>query len=343
MTEPIGTPSFWIGFNACVVLLLALDLGVLRRRAHAVSLREAALWSAVWVLISLLFNLWIWHRYGASAGLDFFTSYLTEKALSVDNLFVFVLIFRYFAVEERNQHSVLYWGVLGALVMRGMLIGVGVLLIARFAWVLYVFGGILVYAGLRMMIHKIDDFRPDGNLVIRWARRVIPLTNAETDDRFFAREGGEWRATPLLFALLMLESEDLVCAIDSIPAVFAITRDPFIVYSSNVCAILGLRALYFLLASAARHSRGLSNWLAIVLIFIGAKMLGEPWVKIPTEISLFVIGGVLTTAVLIMLVASKVTLHPSQKGSRPQLRTTPEDQRFPSESGGQQSGKIWQK
>jgi tellurite resistance protein TerC len=294
----------WAGFGAVVLGMLALDLGVFHRRAHAVALREAAIWSFVWVALSLLFNLGVWHWEGTGKALEFFTGYLIEKSLSVDNIFVFLVLFQYFGVEPRYQHRVLFWGILGALVMRGILIAAGVVLIARFHWILYVFGAFLVWAGVKMMFHKPEDVHPEKNPVFRWARRVLPVTHDYRGQKFFVREGGQWLATPMFLVLLVVETTDLAFALDSIPAIFGITHDPFIVFSSNVFAILGLRAMYFLLAGVMHYFRYLNFGLSAVLIFIGLKMLSGRWVEIPTWLSLAIVGGLLGGAVAASLVAN---------------------------------------
>lgn len=294
----------WLGFGVVVLGMLALDLGVFHRRAHVVSLREAAIWSCVWVAVSLLFNLGVWHWEGAGKALEFFTGYLIEKSLSVDNVFVFLVLFQYFGVEPRYQHRVLFWGILGALVMRGILIAAGVVLIARFHWILYVFGAFLVWAGVKMMFHKPEDVHPEKNPVFRWARKFLPVTKEYHGQRFFVREGGIWRVTPMFLVLLVVETTDLAFALDSIPAIFGITHDPFIVFSSNVFAILGLRAMYFLLAGVMHYFRYLNFGLSAVLIFIGLKMLSEKWIEIPTWLSLVIVGLLLGGAVAASLVAN---------------------------------------
>lgn len=294
----------WLGFGVVVLGMLALDLGVFHRRAHVVSLREAAIWSFVWVAISLLFNLGVWHWEGAGKALEFFTGYLIEKSLSVDNIFVFLVLFQYFGVEPRYQHRVLFWGILGALVMRGVLIAAGVVLIARFHWILYVFGAFLVWAGIKMMFHKPEDVHPERNPMFRWARKFLPVTNDYHGQKFFVREGGLWRVTPMFLVLLVVETTDLAFALDSIPAIFGITHDPFIVFSSNVFAILGLRAMYFLLAGVMHYFRYLNFGLSAVLIFIGLKMLSEKWIEIPTWLSLVIVGLLLSGAVAASLAAN---------------------------------------
>ena len=294
----------WLIFSVVVLIMLALDLGVFHRRAHAVTLREAATWSFVWVALSLLFNLGIWHWEGTTKALEFFTGYLIEKSLSVDNIFVFLVLFQYFGVEPRYQHRVLFWGIFGALVMRGILIAAGVVLIARFHWILYVFGAFLVWAGIKMMFHKAHDVHPEKNPVFRWARKYLPVTNDYHGQQFFVHEGGIWRVTPMFLVLLVVETTDLAFALDSIPAIFGITQDPFIVFSSNVFAILGLRAMYFLLAGVMHYFRYLNIGLSAVLVFIGVKMLTEKWVEIPTWLSLAIVGSMLLAAVVASLYAN---------------------------------------
>src|SRR5574337_396857 len=221
----MGTLSLWIGFNAFVLLMLAVDLGVFHRRAHAISLGEAGAWSIVWVVVTLGFNLGLLHWYGRTPALEFFTGYLIERSLSMDNIFVFVLLFRYFAVEPRYQHRVLFWGILGALVMRGAMIGLGVALINRFEWVLYLFGAFLVYAGAKMMFHKDEEIHPERNPVFRWARKFLPMTKTYEGQKLFVWHEDLWRATPLFLVLLVVETTDLAFALDSIPAIFGVTRD----------------------------------------------------------------------------------------------------------------------
>jgi tellurite resistance protein TerC len=302
----MGTPLLWIGFNIFVIFMLALDLGVFHRRAHAISLREAATWSVVWVAVSLLFNYGLLHWYGRTPAVEFLAGYLIEKSLSVDNIFVFVLLFRYFAVEPRFQHRVLFWGIVGALLMRGIMIGAGVALIHRFEWVLYLFGAFLLYAGAKMMFQKDEQVHPEHNPVLRWARRFIPITKEYAGQKLFVRHGRFWMATPLFLVLLVVETTDLAFAVDSIPAVFGVTRDPFIVYTSNIFAILGLRAFYFLLAGVLPYFRYLGVGLSLVLMFIGGKMLAAPWFEIPTHIALVVVGGILTVAVTASIAAARV-------------------------------------
>jgi tellurite resistance protein TerC len=292
----------WIWFNAIVLLLLAVDLGVFHRKAHQVSLREAGAWSAVWVTLSLSFAGWVYGVMGSRAGLEFLTGYLIEYALSVDNIFVFVLIFSYFRIPREYQHRVLFWGILGALVFRGTMIAAGAALIARFDWVLYVFGAFLVFTGWRMARQrKNETYDPEANPVLRLVQRVFPVTPQYHGKRFFVREmrGGESRlvATPLFMVLVLVETTDIIFATDSIPAIFAVTRDPFIVYTSNVCAVLGLRALYFLVAGIVDRFHYLQVGLSLVLIFIGGKMLAEDLVHIPVTVSLAVVVTILALSV----------------------------------------------
>ncbi|PYT74116.1 MAG: hypothetical protein DMG39_04325 [Acidobacteria bacterium] len=293
----MGTPLHWIVFNLFILVSIMLDLRVFHRHAHKVGLREAAIASFCWIGISVLFGLGVLYFRGERPALEFFAGYLIEKALSVDNLFLFLVIFRAFAVEDRLQHRLLEWGVVGALVMRGILIGVGAELIEHFSWVLYVLGAFLVYAGIRLFFKK-EDVHPEKSRIVSFASRHLRVTQEYHDGNFFERSAGKLFATPLFVVLLVVEITDVTLAIDSIPAVFGVTRDPFIVYTSNVLAVLGLRALYFLLAGIIDRLRFLDEGLAVVLVFIGGKMIGERWVPIPVETSLAVVGGVLLMALL---------------------------------------------
>jgi tellurite resistance protein TerC len=299
----------WIGFNAFVLAMLAVDLGVFHRKAHEVSLREAGAWSAVWVTLALAFAYGVYTLMGPQAGMEFLTGYLIEKALSVDNIFVFVLLFSYFGVPALYQHRVLFWGVLGALVMRGAMIGAGALLIERFHWIIYVFGAFLVFTGIRMALARQEQVHVEANPLIRLVRRFVPITAEYRGQRFFVREevGGRLRtfATPLFLVLVAVETTDLIFAVDSIPAIFAVTRDPFIVYSSNVFAILGLRALYFLLAGVMHRFHYLKLGLSVVLAFVGTKMLLADVYKVPVTASLVVIAAVLAISVAASLLFPK--------------------------------------
>lgn len=301
--------SLWglVGFNVVVLAILALDLGVLHRRSAKVSLKEAASWSAVWVALSLSFAFAVYRTMGNQAGLEFLTGYLIEYALSVDNIFVFVLIFSSFKVPEEYQHRVLFWGIIGALVLRGVMIVAGSVLVARFSWTLYIFGAFLVFTGIKMAVQKDElPYNPEHDPILRFARRILPVTTEYRGDKFFVEEPdatGTMRrtATPLFIVLLIVESTDIIFATDSIPAVFAVTRDPFIVYTSNVCAILGLRALYFLLGGVVDKFVYLKLGLSLILIFIGVKMLVEPFIHIPILGSLGVVGAVLAASVVASL------------------------------------------
>lgn len=286
---PVHPPSVWIGFSVLVVGLLVLDLGVLNRRSHVLSMREASIWSASIVTLALLFGGWLWMREGTGPALEYYTGYLIELSLSVDNLFVFILIFQYFAVPPTLQPRVLKWGIIGAIVMRAIMIALGALLLERFTWIIYVFGGILIVTGIRMFKGGEERIEPEKNPVIRLARRLVRVTPAYEGQAFMVKTHAGWYATPLLLVVLFVEWSDLVFAIDSIPAIFAVTRDPFIVYSSNVFAILGLRALFFVLAGAMDRFVHLKTGVAAILVFVGIKMVLSGWIHLPTTVSLGVI------------------------------------------------------
>src|SRR5580692_6519626 len=293
----MGSPILWVGFNLFVLLALALDLGVFHRKAHKIKFGEAAFGSALWITLALAFGWCVWHWYGEQRGLEFFTGYVIEKALSVDNLFVFLVIFRTFQVPEAVQHCVLAWGILGALLMRGIMIATGAVLVARFQWILPAFGVFLVYTGLHMLWKREKNVHYEKNPIFRFASSHLRVTKEYRGGSFFLKEGGQLFATPLLLVLLIVEITDVTLAVDSIPAIFGITRDPFIVYTSNVFAILGLRAMYFLLAGVLGKLRYLTAGLAFVLSFIGAKMIVDPWLHMPAYISLLTVAGILLVAV----------------------------------------------
>jgi TerC family integral membrane protein len=319
----MGTWPIWIAFNSGVALLLALDLGLLHRRARAVSLREAAAESAAWVALSLGFGTWIFVSHGRGPGLEFFTGYVVEKSLSLDNVFVFLLIFQYFRVEPRYQHRLLFWGVLGALVLRGAMIGAGAALITRFEWVPYILGAFLLYSGFKLFgaDHAVH---PEKNPVVRWAQKFLPMSDTQDGQKLVVRQGGRWLFTSFFLVVIVLETTDLLLAVDSVAAVFGVTRDPFLVYSSNVCAILGLRAFYFLLAGILQYFQYLDEGLAITVMFIGAKMLSSPWVHISTGLSLAIVGGIITLAILASIIHPKSddsTVELFQK--KGQLRVVP--------------------
>ncbi|HKI10753.1 MAG TPA: TerC family protein [Candidatus Acidoferrum sp.] len=299
----MGTPLLWFAFNLFVLIAIALDLGVFHRKAHKVGIREAALWSFVWVGLAVSFGYFVWHWYGAQRGLEYFTGYVIEKALSVDNLFVFLVIFRAFQVDERVQHRVLEWGIIGALVMRGIMIATGAALVLRFSWILQLFGIFLVYTGLRMLVKRDKAVHYERNPIFRFASSHLRVTKDYRGGNFFVREDTKLFATPLVLVLLIVEITDVTLAADSIPAIFGITRDAFIIYSSNVFAILGLRAFYFLLADILDYFRYLSIGLGLVLLFIGVKMVLDPWWHISVKLSLAVVAGVLLATMLISLLA----------------------------------------
>ena len=292
---------FWIGFIAFVLAMLALDLGVFHRKAHEVHPREAGIWVAVWVALAMVFAAGLWIFEGGSTALTFVTGYVIEESLSVDNLFVMVVIFNYFAVPAMCQHRVLFYGILGALVMRGLFIGLGAALLARFEWILYVFGAMLLITGMRMMFKQDEEFEGDKNPIVRLVRRFVPMASAYDGKRFFVVENGRRLATPLLLVLILVEFTDLIFAVDSIPAIFGITRDPFLVFTSNIFAVLGLRSMYFLLAAVIERFYLLKYGLAIILSFIGVKMLGEHYFKIDILMSLGFVLGTLAVSIIASL------------------------------------------
>ena len=301
-----NSPLFWLAFNVFVIGLLLLDLLVFNRKAHEIKLREALGWSAFWVFLSLCFNFLVYRTMGPESGLQWLTGYLVEKALSVDNLFVFLLIFSYFKVPPQYQHRILFWGVLGALILRAIFILVGGALLAKFHFLLYLLGAFLVYTGIRMGISgDAPEIDPEHNPVVRFLSRHLPITRQLDGGRFFVKKDGMRFATPLFVVLVMVETTDVVFAVDSIPAILAITRDTFVVFTSNVFALLGLRAMYFALASMMRLFHHLHYGLALILVFIGAKILLEDIFSIPMPLALCVVGGLLVLSVLASLVWPK--------------------------------------
>jgi tellurite resistance protein TerC len=295
----------WFAFLAVVGLMLAIDLGVFHRHAHIVSLREAAIWSVVWVVVALLFNLVVLFWMGKREALEFLTGYLVEKALSADNIFVFAVLFNYFAVPPAYRHRVLFWGVLGAIVMRFAFIMAGAALLKKFHWVVYIFGIIVILSGIKLLRRRDGQVDPEKNPVIQLARRFLPLTPNYVGQQFVVRDDGRFVFTPLALVLLAVETTDVVFAVDSVPAIFAITRDPFIVFTSNICAILGLRALYFLLEGVMKLFRYLDEGLAIILVFIGIKMLLSEVYPIPVGLSLGFVLLVLTITIVLSLWAER--------------------------------------
>jgi tellurite resistance protein TerC len=334
----------WISFVALVLVLLALDLGVLNRKPRPIGAREALRWTACWVLLALVFNVTIGFSYeydwfglgehygirqsGRQAALQFFTSYLVEESLSIDNLFVMAMVFRYFAVPAAYQHRVLFFGILGALVFRGIFIGAGLALIHLFSWAVYVFGALLVYTALRMLFSKEEDMEPEQNPLLRLARRILPITDDYHGDKFFVRVEGKTLATPLCLTLVFIEASDIVFAVDSVPAVFGVTRDPFIAFTSNVFAILGLRSLYFAVAAVLSAFRFIKVSLVLVLVFVGFKMLLTRYVPISSGLSLLVIASLLAAGVLASLLAKPKPDSPADPGVAPR-ESTPEKSHGP--------------
>lgn len=303
--QSIGSPGLWIGFIVFVIAMLAVDLGIFHRKSHVVSTREALIWSSVWIGFALLFSLGVWKWFGAQRGLEFLTGYLIEKSLSIDNIFVFVVIFGALGVPAIYQHRVLFWGILSALVLRAGMIFGGTALLARFHWLIYVFGAFLVFTGVKLFLQRDQGLNPKDGSVLRFAKRLIPSTEQYAGDRFFTLENGRRVATPLFMALLLVEATDVVFAVDSIPAIFAVTNDPFIVFTSNIFAILGLRSLFFLLAGIVDKFRYLKVGLAIVLVFVGLKMALVDLYKVPPQVSLMVIATVLASSIFLSLWVSK--------------------------------------
>jgi len=299
----MNSPIHWIVFNIFVLVAVALDLGVFHRRPHKITVREGLIWSAIWMSGAALFAAGVYHFYGAQSALEFSTGYLIEKSLSVDNLFVFLVLFRTFGVAAEYQHRVLAWGILGALIMRGLMIAAGAALIERFSWIMYVFGAFLILAGIHMMFASEMGTHPEKNWIVRFLAKHLRMTKSFSAERFFVREQGLLYATPMFLVLLVVEVTDVTFAVDSIPAVFGITRDAFIVYTSNVFAILGLRTLYFLLAGVLDRLTYLKWGLAAVLVFVGAKMLVEKWMHISVLSSLGIVMGILAIATVISLLA----------------------------------------
>ena len=295
----------WVVFGVLVVVILTLDLGVFHRKAHVVDVKEALKWSAIWIALALLFNLGIYFVLGFDSAMKFFTGYLIEESLSVDNLFVFMVIFSYFSVPSTYRHRVLFWGILGALIMRAIFIATGLVIVERLHWVIYLFGAFLVYTGIRIASGKEREIHPERNPVLRLFRKFMPITRKYHGAKFLFKKRGRYLATPLFFVLVVIETTDIVFAVDSIPAVLAVTLDPFIVYTSNVFAILGLRALYFALAGVMQRLHYLHYGLSVILVFLGAKMLSSYFYEIPVGTSLAVVAGVLIVSVVVSLFRPK--------------------------------------
>ncbi len=305
--------QYWIYFNLFVLIMLALDLGVFHRKSHEVSIKEASIWSLVWIGLALIYNFIIYQTMGEAKAVEFLTGYLIEKSLSVDNIFVFVLLFGYFQIPPKYQHKVLFWGILGALVMRIIFIFAGVALIEQFHWTIYIFGAFLIYTGIKMVTEKDKKMEPENNPLIKLARKMIPVTHEFHEDKFFVKINNIKHATPLFIALIMIEITDLIFAVDSIPAILAITQDQFIVYTSNVFAILGLRSLYFALAHIVHRFVYLVYGLAIILVFVGLKMVMVDIYKLPTVVSLVTIALILTVSIVASLMKTKNQANNSEK------------------------------
>jgi len=310
--------ALWIIFGTLVPIMLVLDLGVFHRKAHTINIKEALIWSAVWITLALLFNIGIYFLLGPDKALKFLASYLVEKSLSVDNLFVFLMIFSYFGVPSAYQHKVLFWGILGALIMRAIFIATGLVIVERLHWAIYLFGAFLVLTGIRMSYKKDREFRPEKNPVLRIFRRFMPITDSYEGDRFWVKVGGRLFATPLLLILLVIETTDVIFAVDSIPAVLAITLDPFIVYTSNVFAILGLRALYFALAGITQRLRYLRYGLSVILVFLGLKMLFSGIYRMPISIALGIVAAVLVISAVASIMNRNKTGSIADGTTRPQ-------------------------
>lgn len=296
---------FWVGFNIFVFVMLALDLGVFHRKLHKVPVREAIIWSGVWITLAMIFNVLIYFDLGKVKALEFLTGYVIEYSLSVDNIFVFILIFSFFQVNEKYQHKVLFWGILGALIMRAIFIFSGVALITRFHWIIYIFGGFLVFTGIKMLFQGDAKIEPEKNPVVKFFRRFLPVTDTDHEDKFFIRKNNRSFATPLFLVLLIIESSDLIFAVDSIPAILAITQDSFIVYTSNIFAILGLRSLYFAISGMMGYFRFLKIGLAFVLSFVGLKMCASSFIEIPILYSLLTIITILLISIVSSVVIKK--------------------------------------
>lgn len=301
----------WVGFLAFIAAMLAIDLGLFRRKSHSIHMREALAWCVVWVTLAMSFNVLVYYWHGKQAALEFLAGYLVELSLSVDNVFVFIVVFSYFRVPAAFHHRVLFWGIIGAVIMRAIFIMSGIAILQTFHWVIYVFGAFLVYTGIKMALPKKEEIHPEHNPVVKLFRRVFPVTSDYRGDKFFVREAGRRMATPLAIVLLVVESTDLVFAVDSIPAILAITSNAFIVFTSNIFAILGLRSFYFALSGVMQLFRFLSYGLAVVLVFIGVKMLLSGVFHISIELSLAVIGSVLATSVIASLALPKKTDTPA--------------------------------
>lgn len=306
MVQSVGSPMIWVGFTVFILLMLAVDLIVFHKKEHEIKMKEAVSWAIVWITLALLFNLIVYYYFGSKLALEFSAGFLIEKALSVDNLFVFIIVLSYFAVPAHLQHRVIFWGVLGALIMRAIFVLTGAYLLEKFEWLVYVFGAFLVYTGAKTFFEdEKNKIQPDKNPVVKLVRKFMPVTSDFRGASFFVREKGKLHATPLFLVLIVIELTDVVFAVDSVPAVFAVSRDPFIVYTSNIFAILGLRALFFVLSKAMKEMEYLKYGLGFILVFVGTKMMISHYYKIPVLLSLGVIIGVLVITVVASLRARK--------------------------------------
>ncbi|MBX2946853.1 MAG: TerC family protein [Cyclobacteriaceae bacterium] len=318
------TTLYWVAFNVFVLAMLVLDLGVFHRKTRTIGVREALGWTFFWIVLALLFNAVVYYQFGQQRAVEFFTGYLIEKSLSVDNIFVMLIIFSYFNVPQQYQHKVLFWGILGALVFRIIFIVAGIELISRFHWLIYLFGAFLVYTGIKLLSSTDEKIEPEKNPVLRFVRKIIPVTSSYHNDKFFTRIDGRLWATPLFLVVMVIEATDVVFAVDSIPAILAISNDSFIIYTSNVFAILGLRSLYFAMAGIQQYFSYLKYGLSIILVFVGGKMLLSELYPIPVEVSLLVILSILTGAIALSWILPKRSgaiavnaEHPGKAGHTP--------------------------
>jgi len=318
--ESIGTPALWVGFTVLILAVLAMDLGIFQRRAHQIRLQEALVWTGIWIALALGFNVAVYIWFGSQRAMEFLAGYLIEKALSVDNIFVFIVLFSYFAVPPALQHRVLFWGILGALIMRAFFILLGAALLQSFHWVIYIFGAFLILTGLKLLIHRENEMHPERNPLFRQFRRLVPAVGDYRGSRFTVVENGKRYATPLLLVLVAIEATDIVFAVDSIPAVFAVTRDPFIVYTSNIFAILGLRALYFVFAGVMAEFHYLKVGLALVLVFVGVKMTIADIYRMPIASSLTVIALLLGGSVVLSLLYRPASARRVEQESNPKSK-----------------------
>lgn len=314
--------TLWILFNLFVLLMLAIDLGIFNREAHSITIKESLIWTLVWIVLALAFGGGIWHYAGSQKALEYLSGYLIEKSLSMDNLFVFLVIFTYFDVSDRYRHKVLFWGIVGALLFRALFIFAGVSLLNHFEWVIYILGTFLIYTGIRLATETEKKVEVEKNPVLRLVRKIFPITDSYRGEHFFVREKGKLLATPMLVVLVAIETTDVMFAVDSIPAILAISRDPFIVYSSNVFAILGLRALFFALAGIMALFEYLHYGLAAILVFVGIKMLISDWVHLPVWVALLTIAGILTVTMIASVVLGKKQAGPSERLKAGKTETT---------------------